>query len=60
MPLVGLLINAMPWVMLIHVFLLFSDQNREIEGNVRMMYYSVMTQGNSEKEIPSAPIRCRT
>ena len=35
MPLVGLLINAMPWVMLIHVFLLlFSDQNREIEGNV--------------------------
>ena len=25
-----------------------------------MMYYSVMTQANSEKEIPSAPIRSRT
>ena len=24
------------------------------------MYYSVMTQANSEKEIPSAPIRSRT
>ena len=24
---------------------------------MRMMYYSVMTQANSEKEIPSAPIR---
>ena len=27
---------------------------------MRMMYYSVMTQVNSEKEIPSAPIRSRT
>ena len=27
---------------------------------LRMMYYSVMTQANSEKEIPSAPIRSRT
>ena len=26
---------------------------------MRMMYYSVMTQTNSEKEIPSAPIRSR-
>ena len=26
----------------------------------RMRYYSVMTQANSEKEIPSAPIRSRT
>ena len=60
MPLVGLLINAMPWVMLIYVSLLFSDINPLIEGNVRMMYYSVMTQANSEKEIPSAPIRSRT
>ena len=25
-----------------------------------MMYYSVMTQANSEKEIPSAPIRSLT
>ena len=25
-----------------------------------MMYYSVMTQANLEKEIPSAPIRTRT
>ena len=24
---------------------------------MRMMYYSVMTQANSEKEIPGAPIR---
>ena len=28
--------------------------------NLRMMYYSVMIQANSEKEIPSAPIRSRT
>ena len=36
MSLVGLLINPMPWVMLIniHVSLLFPDQNWEIEGNV--------------------------
>ena len=35
MPLVGLLINAMPCVMLIHVSLmLFSDQNREVMYNV--------------------------
>ena len=27
---------------------------------IRMMYYSVITQANSEKEIPSAPIRSRT
>ena len=27
---------------------------------MRMMYYSVMTQANPEKEIPSAPIRSRT
>ena len=27
---------------------------------MRIMYYSVMTQENSEKEIPSAPIRSRT
>ena len=27
---------------------------------MRMMHYSVMTQANSEKEIPSAPIRSRT
>ena len=27
---------------------------------MRMMYYSVMTQTNSEKEFPSAPIRSRT
>ena len=27
---------------------------------MRMMYYSVMTQANSEKEISSAPIRGRT
>ena len=27
---------------------------------LRMIYYSVMTQANSEKEIPSAPIRSRT
>ena len=26
---------------------------------MRMMYYSVMTQANSEKENPSAPIRVR-
>ena len=26
---------------------------------MRMMYYSVMTQANSEKEIPSAPINAR-
>ena len=26
----------------------------------RMMYYSVMTQANSEKEIPIAPIRSQT
>ena len=28
--------------------------------DMRMMYYLVMTQANSEKEIPSAPIRSRT
>ena len=27
---------------------------------MRMMYYSVMAQANSEKEIPSAPVRSRT
>ena len=27
---------------------------------MRMMYHSVITQANSEKEIPSAPIRSRT
>ena len=27
---------------------------------MRMMYFSVMTQANSENEIPSAPIRRRT
>ena len=30
------------------------------QENIRMMCYSVMTQANSEKEIPSAPIRSRT
>ena len=30
------------------------------DEQIRMMYYSVMTQANSEKEIPSAPIRSRT
>ena len=27
---------------------------------MRMVYYSVMLQENSEKEIPSAPIRSQT
>ena len=27
---------------------------------MRMTHYSVMTQANSEKEIPGAPIRSRT
>ena len=32
----------------------------EYSLRIRMMYYSVMTQANSEKEIPSVPIRSRT
>ena len=41
----------------------------KLKGNVtyfqpgeqmRMVYYSVMTQANSEKEIPSAPIKSQT
>ena len=32
----------------------------EYSLRIRMMYYTVMTQANSEKEIPSLPIRSRT
>ena len=44
----------------IHVFLVGPGIFELLEPAVRVMYYSVMTQANSEKEIPSAPIRSRT
>ena len=32
-------------------------ENFEPVEQMRMMYYSVMIQANSEKEIPSSPVR---